>query len=128
MDEYGYLSPRAEALAGGSILICSLMVVVLAVLVIVATWKIYAKAGRPGWASLIPIYNTYILYDIAMGNGILFLLLLVPFVNCIISIIVLYKLSTSFGKGIGFTLGLLFLSPIFLCILGFGKAEYIGPQ
>lgn len=100
----------------------------IAVVMLVAVWKMYVKADRPGWASLIPFYNTYVMYDIAMGNGWLFLLSFIPFVNIVMSVVVLYKLAKAFGKGTGFALGLIFLSPIFICILGFGSAEYEGPQ
>lgn len=102
--------------------------IAVVVLLIVAVWKIYVKADRHGWASLIPIYNTYVMFDIAMGNGWLFLLMFVPIVNWVMSIVVLYKLAKAFGKGIGYTLGLIFLCPIFVCMLGFGSAEYEGPQ
>lgn len=101
---------------------------VIAVIAIAAVWRIYKKADKPGWASIIPFYNMYVLFDIALGNGILFLLLFVPFVNTIALIIAYYKLAKSFGKGIGFTIGIIFLPIIFLPILGFGSAEYYGPQ
>ena len=106
------------------------MVISLAigVLLIIAMWKIFVKAGKPGWAYLIPFYNTYCLYDIAWGNGWLFLLGFVPCVNFVVMIMVYIKLAKAFGKGTGFGIGLLFLAPIFISILGFGDAEYIGPQ
>ena len=71
-------------------------------------WIIFTKAGEEGWKSLIPIYNIYILYKITWGNGLIFLLLLVPFVNFIVGILTINKLSKCFGHGLGFTLGLLF--------------------
>jgi hypothetical protein len=101
---------------------------VIAVIAIAAMWRIYQKADKPGWASIIPFYSMYVLFDIALGNGILFLLLFVPIVNYIALIVVYYKLAKSFGKGIGFTIGIIFLPIIFLPILGFGNAEYYGPQ
>ncbi len=100
----------------------------ITIVIIVACWKLYKKAGRPGWASLIPIYSQYVLFDIATGKGILFLLLIIPVVNVIITVYLYYKLACAFGKGLGFTLGLIFLNPIFVCILGLGSAEYQGPQ
>lgn len=103
-----------------------LVTLVIAIVCIVAMWKLFAKAGEPGWAAIIPFYSSYVLFKIAMGNGWLFLLSFVPVVNGIISIIVLFKLGMAFGKGIGFGFGLLFLSPIFLCILAFGDADYVG--
>lgn len=98
------------------------------ILCFVALWKIFVKAGKPGWACIIPFYNSYCMFDIAMGNGWLFLLMFIPIVNIIMSIFAMYKLAQAFGKGIGFTLGLIFLSLIFICILAFGDAEYIGPN
>ena len=89
-------------------------------------WIIFTKAGEEGWKSLIPIYNIYILYKITWGNGLIFLLLLVPFVNFIVGILTINKLSKCFGHGLGFTLGLLFLPIIFLPLLAFGDSRYEG--
>ncbi len=108
----------------GYIIVC----LVISIVCIVGMWKVFTKAGKPGWASLIPFYNLYTLFDIAWGNGILFLTMLVPCVDVIFLIICYYKLCKAFGKGTGFFIGMLFFSPIFICILGFGDAEYIGPQ
>ena len=93
---------------------------------IIVYWIIFTKAGEEGWKSLIPIYNVYILYKITWGNGLIFLLLLVPFVNFIVGILTINKLSKCFGHGLGFTLGLLFLPIIFLPLLAFGDSRYEG--
>ncbi len=98
------------------------------VLTIVARWKIYSKAGKPGWASLIPFYSEYCLFDIAWGNGWLFLLGFVPCVNVVVMIMLYFKLAKAFGKGTGFGFGLVFLNTIFVLILGFDHSQYIGPQ
>ena len=100
----------------------------IAVVMIVAMWKLFEKAGKPGWGCLIPFYNNYCLFDMAFGNGWLFLLMFLPIVNFIILIMLFFKLAKAFGKGIGFGFGLLFLSIVFLPILGLGSAEYDGPQ
>lgn len=100
----------------------------ISILNIIAMWKIYAKAGRPGWACIIPFYSQYCLFDIVWGNGWLFLLSYIPLVNIVVMIILYFKLAKAFGKGTGFGFGLLFLRTIFVLILGFGSAEYIGPQ
>ncbi len=100
---------------------------VVSVLLIVAMWKVFTKAGEPGWAAIIPFYNYYILSKIAMDKAIIGLLLLV-FVYPIGWIIVSVELAKAFGKGMGFAAGLIFLGPIFLLILGFGDAQYQGPQ
>lgn len=99
---------------------------VIMILVIVGAWRIFEKAGEAGWKAVIPIYNFYILYKITWGSGWLFLLMLIPVVNFIVGIITSYKLAKVFGKGIGFTLGILFFPYIFQLILGFGNARYIG--
>lgn len=99
----------------------------LMAVVIAAMWKIFAKAGLPGWGALIPLYNTYLLLKLVGRPGWWLLLLFVPFVNFIVAIIALFDLARAFGKGTGFGLGLLFLGPIFLMILGFGDARYVGP-
>jgi hypothetical protein len=96
------------------------------VLLIAAMWKVFVKAGQPGWASLIPIYNAYILCKIAGRPGWWLLLLLIPFVNFIIAIIICIDVAKNFGKGVGFGLGLAFLGIIFFPILGFGSAAYQG--
>jgi hypothetical protein len=105
-----------------------LIFLTVSVVMLVARWKLYQKAGREGWESIIPIYSSYVLYDIAMGNGILFLLGWLPIVNYVMYIVLYVNLAKSFGKDVGYMLGLIFLNPIFLCILAFGDAEYVGPQ
>ena len=116
------------AASAGVMLVYSIFVLVIAVLTLVAMWKIFVKAGKPGWACLIPFYNMYCMYDIAWGNGWLFLLTFIPCVGFVFAIIMLFKLAKAFGQGTGFGFGLLFLNTIFVLILGFGTAEYIGPQ
>lgn len=100
----------------------------LMAILIAAKWKIFTKAGVPGWASLIPLYSTYKLFEIAWGKGIVFLLLLLPGVNVVIAIILWSKLAKSFGEGTVFSLGLIFLPAVFLLIMAFGDSEYIGPD
>jgi ABC-type sulfate transport system permease subunit len=99
----------------------------LTVFVIVAMWKVYVKAGQPGWSSIIPIYNTLIMLRIVGRPWWWLLLLFVPIVNLVIGLIVTYNLAQVFGKGLGFMLGLLFLPFIFYPILAFGTATYLKP-
>ena len=70
----------------------------LAVFGIVCEWKMFEKAGEPGWAALIPFYDIYIMYKIAFGNGWLFLLLLVPIVNIYFVIAISFKLAKAYGQ------------------------------
>ena len=101
----------------------------VAVLGIVAMWKIFEKAGEPGWAAIIPFYNLYVLFKITWGSGWKFLLLLIPIANIVFLIITMVKLAKAFGKGGGFAVGLIFLGPIFYCILAFDQSQYLGvPQ
>ncbi len=97
----------------------------IGLLMIIALWKIFTKAGEEGWKSIIPIYNTIVLLKIAGRPWWWILLLLIPFVNFIVLIVVMNDLSKAFGHGLGFTLGLIFLSPIFYLILGFGGSRYV---
>jgi Family of unknown function (DUF5684) len=99
----------------------------IALLLIVAMWKVFTKAGQPGWASIIPIYNLYIWCKIVGRPWWWILLMLIPFVNFVICIILCIDLAKSFGKGVGFGIGLALLGIIFFPILGFGSAQYQGP-
>jgi hypothetical protein len=96
------------------------------VLVIVAMWKVFTKAGQPGWAVLIPIYNAYVLCKIAGKPGWWVILLFIPLVNFVIAIILAIGVANNFGKGAGFGIGLAFLPMIFYPILAFGDATYGG--
>lgn len=94
---------------------------------IIAQWKVYTKAGKPGWACLVPFYNYIVMLEIVGKPVWWFVLMLVPIVNIVIGIMVINLLAKSFGKDVGFTLGLIFLPFIFLPILAFGSAKYQGP-
>jgi hypothetical protein len=104
------------------------LIIGLAVLVlwVASMWKVFTKAGKPGWAAIIPIYNVIVLLEIAGKPGWWIVLYLIPVVSLIVSIIVLVSLANNFGKGVGFALGILFLPVIFLPILAFGSARYVG--
>ncbi|MCC5849886.1 MAG: signal peptidase I [Verrucomicrobia bacterium] len=104
-----------------------LIIGLLVMIVIIAGgWKIFTKAGKPGWASIIPIYSFVVLLDIVRKPLWWLILCFVPIVNVVILIIVSIELAKVFGKGTGFGIGLLLLSPIFVPILGFGSAQYQG--
>ena len=99
----------------------------LAVFAIIAYWKMYKKAGKAGWASIVPFYHDYVLCEIAGMNGWMFLLSFVPVANFVLAVIVCKNIAKAFNKGIGYTLGLLFLNPFFVLPLGFGKETYTKP-
>jgi len=105
----------------------ALAYVAIFLLMIASGWKIFSKAGKPGWASIVPFYNTIVLLEIVGEPWWWLLLMLIPYLNFIILILIIHKLSLSFGKGVGFTLGLILLFFIFLPILAFGDAKYLGP-
>jgi hypothetical protein len=106
------------------------VVVVIYLIVVIfelaALWKVYAKAGQPGWGAIIPIYNAYLLCKIANRPGWWVILLIIPIVNIVIAIIVWHEVSKAFGHGGGFTVGLILLSFIYVPILGFGASQYRG--
>ena len=117
------------ALIAGTVgLICALVSVVIAVILIISMWKIYSKAGQPGWTSLIPIVNLYFLMKVAGRPGWMFILFFIPFVNFVMVILVNLDVAKAFGKSVLFALGMLFLGVIFWPVLAFGKSEYVGRQ
>ena len=119
---------------------------ILVILLIIAWWKIFTKAGEKGWKAIIPVYNAYIQYKLfwntkmfwitlalavvagicAAIGGVIFTIIyaILMIVALVISIIFCNRVSKSFGQGAGFTVGLVLLQPIFVLILGFGKSEY----
>lgn len=100
----------------------------IVVVILVGAWKVFEKAGKPGWAAIIPIYNAIVLLEI-VGRPIWWIVLfLIPCVNIIISLIVSIDLAKSFGKSEIFGVGLWLLGFIFVPILGFGNDRYIGPS
>ena len=103
--------------------ICYFVVIIL---LIASIWKVFSKAGQPGWAAIIPIYNIYIMCKVAGRPGWWLLLMLIPFVNFIIAIILNVDIAKRFGKGVGFAVGMILLPFIFWPILGFGSAQYQG--
>ena len=101
------------------------------VILIIAQWKIYEKAGREGWESIVPIYNIYVLFEICGKPGWWTIFVVVPCINIvgIVFLIIAYmELAKRFGKSEGFGLGLAFLGFIFIPILGFSVAVYTDPN
>ena len=103
-------------------------IVYLAVLVlqIVALWKVFIKAGQPGWASIIPFYNFYVLLVIAEKPGWWLVLMFIPLVHIVITILMSLGIANNFGKGSGFGAGLAFLPFVFFPILAFSDAKYFA--
>jgi len=100
----------------------------VALFFIIAAWKLFVKAGKPGWGIFIPIYNLYLWVKIAGRSGWWVLLFLIPFVNIVIGIIVAIDVAKAFGKSGVWGFFLLFLlTYIGIAILGYGKAVYTPP-
>lgn len=118
------LVPLQEGVIGAFSLLIVAVVVLVFVITLVGTWKMYTKAGQPGWASIIPIYNVYVLVTEIAGRDLLWAVLsiLVPFAI----IVLLIDVAKRFGKGTGYAIGLIVLPCIFMPLLGFGDARYQG--
>jgi len=119
-------SDNSVSLLGSSfLLICMLA---FGVLMIASMWKVFTKAGKPGWAAIVPIYNIIVLLEI-IGKPLWWIVLfLIPFVSLVAAIMVSLEVAKCFGKTPGFGIGLALLSFIFYPILAFGDARYLGPQ
>lgn len=115
----GISTAGATASIGTIIVSCA-----FALLMIISAWKIFTKAGKPGWAAIVPIYNMIVMLEIACKPIWWFILLLIPLVNIIVIIIVLIELAKRFGKGVGFAIGMLILPFIFYPMLAFGDSKY----
>ena len=127
-----------------------ILTVVYYVLVVIGFWKVFEKGGEPGWKSLIPVYNWYIIYKMcwktdmfwaflgfSVASSVLmnlpvtgfmfYLMLALGLIAAVIRALAYYNVSLAFGHGIGYFLGLYFLEPIFFMIIGFGGSRYQGP-
>lgn len=117
-------SSTAQDAAGGVVVFIWLAVILL---MIIGMWKVFTKAGQPGWVSIIPIVNIYFLCKIAGKPWWWIILMFIPIVNIIVGILLPVAVAKSFGQGVLFAIGLIFLPFIFYPVLGFGSAEYQGP-
>src|SRR5258708_1476290 len=126
MNNNGTYNTPANPAAAGISLGFLFIWLALIFLILPSVWKILAKAGKPGWACLIPFYNLYVLIEIGGKPGWWLLLYFIPIVNIVISILVLVGVAENFGKGAGFAIGLIFLPMIFYPILAFSDSKYAG--
>jgi hypothetical protein len=122
-------NPNVTMVSGGSVLaaiaIPLLIILALCVVAIAGMWKVFTKAGQPGWACIVPIYNIIVMIEIA-GKPLWWIaLFFIPFVNFVPAIFIPIEIANHFGKGAGFGVGLIFLPFIFYPILGFGDAQYM---
>ena len=115
----------SSAIGGGLALIVYLAIFVV---MIVSLWKTFEKMGQPGWYGIIPIFNYVVIAKLSGKDWWWGLLVIIPCIGWIFAILLLNELSKLFGKGAGYTIGLIFLPFIFLPMLAFGSAQYVGPQ
>ena len=127
---YNYSSPSTTVSTGAAfgvgagLLIFYLAIIILA---IVALWRVFSKAGQPGWAAIIPFYNIYVLLKVAGRPGWWLILYLIPIVDIVVSLIVAIDVAKAFGKSPTFgVVGLWLFSIIGYLMLGFGQAKYVG--
>ena len=102
----------------------SIIYLAIVVLVIAGIWKTFEKAGQPGWGSLIPIYNIYLMTQIAQKPGWWVIMFFIPLVNIVFAFMMYNEIAKKFGQGIGYTIGLFLLPFVFFPLLGFGEATY----
>jgi hypothetical protein len=127
--QVSYNDSGASGAVGGLLASGTVILVILAIsaVMIVAGWKVFAKAGQPGWGVLIPIYNFWLMLKIAGKPGWWLILMFVPIVNIVISLIVHIGVAKSFGQSAVFGIFLLFLiAPVGWLMLGFGSYQYRG--
>lgn len=105
-----------------------IIVIGMYVLQIIAMWKIFTKANKPGWASIVPVYNIYTLLQIAEVPTWYLLLLIIPVANIYATFKMYIELAHKFGKDTGFGIGLVLLNPVFILVLAFGNATYIDNE
>ena len=121
----------AAAAGLGGMMACfgtfGIVFLIFIVLTFAILWKVFTKAGQPGWAALVPIYNHYLLVtEICKKEILWFILAFIPIANIIAAWVISQELAKKFGKSEAFGIGLFFLGPIFFAILAFGDAEYEG--
>ncbi len=111
---------------GGGIGAAIFGLVYLAIIIsaIAAMWKVFVKAGQPGWAAIVPLYNIYVMTQIAGRPAWWIVLFFIPVVSIVAAIILYVDIAKAFGKGVGFAIGMIFLVGWY--ILGFGDATYQG--
>jgi hypothetical protein len=116
---------KAASSSSGSVLFLVILVVV--VFYIAAYWRLFSKAGEPGWGAIVPIYNLYLLCKITGRPEWWVILFFIPLVNIVIALIIAMDLAKVFSKSSGFGIGLWLLSFIFVPVLAFGSSTYTSP-
>lgn len=116
-----------EGNAGGMGMVGLVVYLGFIVLMVASLWKVFTKAGQPGWAAIVPIYNIVVMLKI-VGKPLWWIIgFIIPIVNFVVAIMVAVALAKSFGKGVGFAIGLILLGFVFFPILAFSDAKYTAP-
>jgi len=127
--DYTYTTTSTSSVSGSKVLMLVVPILAIVLIAVVSQWKIFKKAGKPGWAAIVPVYNAWVLFEITGYPSWLALLSLVPFVNfiaAIVSILASFKLAKLFGKSDFFAVMNVLFPFVTLPILAFGKAEFQG--
>ena len=103
-----------------------LIALVICVFMVAAMWRVFTKAGQPGWGCLIPFYNVYLMLKIAGKPGWWLVFFFIPVINLVVQIVMTIDIAKNFGRGGWFAAGLIFLPIIFFPVLAFGESVYIG--
>lgn len=125
-----YNSLTSDTSAFSSVFSSTMLIptLIIGIISLVGLWRMFQKADKPGWLALIPIVNTYVLYEIIFDDGFAFLRLLIPFYNIYWSIKTMIGLAKAYGKDPIFAVGLVICAPVFYCVLGFDpNTYYAGP-
>lgn len=137
MDDFGMGQARPSPSMGADIgsiigviliILGALIAIAAVVFYVISVWKLYTKAGRPGWAIFVPVYGWIEFFNIAWGNGAVFLFMFAPGINILVAILTVQKLSEAYGHGLGYTLGLFFFPYVFIPVLAFGKSKHVRCQ
>ena len=123
-DQLGQLIGGGIFAFMGVIILC---IIAVAAVMIASMWKIFTKAGKPGWAAIVPIYNMIVVLEITGRPLWWIFMFLIPLANIVFGILIAIDLAKSFGQGVGFGIGLLLLCIVFYPMLAFGDYKYLGP-
>lgn len=104
-----------------------ILYIAILVLIISAYWVLFGKAGKPGWASIVPVYNGMVMAEIGGRPSWHGVMLLIPFVNIVFAFFIMIDIAKSFGRSTGFGVGMVLLGFIFVPMLAFGSDKYQGP-
>ena len=124
-----YTTTSTNGLGGADPAVYNVIVLLslaLIVFIIASVWRLFKKAGKPGWAALVPFYNTWVLVEVAKLSAVWFVLTFIPIVSIVALVVIYNGVSKAFGKGVGTTVLMVFFPYVMFPYLAFGKAQYVG--